>query len=256
MHHILIVEDDRDLARVTARFLESSGLAVQVVGSAEDAYDALGRSAFDCLVVDVNLPGDDGFALCRNLRGRSGVPVLFASARVEPDARVRALEEGGDVYLPKPFGLRELLAQVQALIRRSEGMTGGAAGAPGGLGAGAAAPAPLGPFQLDEAAGRILKRGEEVALSPREYQLAAFLMRHAGEAVSRDALLAEVWGAFAEVEAQTVAVHMSWLRAKLEDDPAHPTHFKTVRGQGYRFDADGVALEPGASGPGGAKGAS
>lgn len=234
MPSILIVEDDRDLARITARFLEKSGFAVSVAPSAEAAYAELTHAAFDCLVVDVNLPGDDGFALCRHLRSRSGVPVLFASARVEPDARVRALEEGGDVYLPKPFSLKELLAQVQALLRRSGGMMGHAGGTSG---AAAGQTIEHGRFCLDVAAGRLLKDGTEVALSPREYQLAAFLMRHAGEAVSRDALLAEVWGAFAEVEAQTVAVHMSWLRAKLEDDPAHPAHFKTVRGQGYRFDA-------------------
>lgn len=237
MQSILIVEDDRDLARVTARFLEASGFAAQVANSAEEAYDILTGSVFDCLVVDVNLPGDDGYALCRSLRERSGVPVLFASARIEPDARVRALQEGGDVYLPKPFSLQELLAQVQALIRRSSG----AVGAAGDAGPDAAAPVRLGPFELDSAGGRIMKQGVHVELSPREYQLATFLMRHAGQAVSRDALLAEVWGAFAEVEPQTVAVHMSWLRAKLEDDPAHPVHFKTVRGQGYRFDAEGEA---------------
>lgn len=238
MQNILIVEDDRDLAYVTARFLEANGFSVQVAESAEAAYDALTCAVFDCLVVDVNLPGDDGFALCRNLRARSGVPVLFASARIEPDARVRALEEGGDVYLPKPFSLKELLAQVQALIRRSEGAVQGVAGAAGRV---ASASRQLGPFLLDSAAQRILKDGMEVELSPREYQLAAFLMRHAGEAVERDVLLAEVWGAFSEVEPQTVAVHMRWLRAKLEDDPAAPVHFKTVRGRGYRFDAQGGA---------------
>lgn len=237
MQSILIVEDDRDLAGITARFLEASGFEARVAGSAEEAYEALTDMAFDCLVVDVNLPGDDGFALCRALRERSGVPVLFASARVEPDARVRALQEGGDVYLPKPFSLQELLAQVQALIRRSGGMAGGCP-VPGRP---SAAMVQAGPFLLDAAAERILKHGEEVTLSPREYRLAAYLMRHAGEAVSRDTLLAEVWGAFAEVEPQTVAVHMSWLRAKLEDDPAHPAFFKTVRGRGYRFDAEGGA---------------
>lgn len=234
MPRILIVEDDCDLARVTARFLEENGFAASVAASAEDAYDELARTAFDCLVLDVNLPGDDGLALCRHLRTRSGVPILFASARVEPDARVRALQEGGDVYLPKPFGLRELLAQVQALLRRTDGSMGLRSSQEERADPSART---LGPFLLDLGAGRILKGGVEVALSPREFQLASFLMRHAGEVVSRDALLAEVWGAFAEVEAQTVAVHMSWLRAKLEDDPAHPRHFKTVRGQGYRFDA-------------------
>ena len=194
-------------------------------------------------MVDVNLPGDDGFALCRALRQRSGVPVLFASARIEVEARVRALEEGGDVYLPKPFGLRELLAQIQALLRRSGGMAGGGSqgggGRTGGGAAGAGAPdgrLRLGPFELDRAAAVVRRNGEPVELSPKEYALAAFLMGHAGEAFSKEVLLAEVWGAFAEVEPQTVAVHMSWLRSKLEDDPSEPAFFKTVRGVGYRFD--------------------
>lgn len=232
MKSVLIVEDDRDLANIMARAFEEGGFRVRTVGSAEEAYELLADEAFHCLVVDVNLPGDDGFALCRALRQRSGVPVLFASARIEPDARVRALQEGGDAYLSKPFSLKEVIAQVQALIRRNDGMLG-ALGRDDGNMQGALA---FGSFVLDSAAGRILKDGDEVPLAPKEYELAALLMGHAGEALSRDVLLAEVWGAFSAVEPQTVAVHMSWIRAKLEDDPAAPAYFKTVRGQGYRFD--------------------
>lgn len=224
MGGVLIVEDDRDLAPIMARALEAEGFTARVASSAEEAYDALSQAAFDCLVLDINLPGDDGIALCRNLRASSGVPVLFASARLGEDVRVRALDEGGDAYLQKPFSLREMTAQVGALIRRNAGAR------PGGADA-----RPFGPFTLDAAVGRILKRGVEARLSPKEYELAAYLMRHEGSVWSRDALLAEVWGAFAAVEPQTVAVHMSWIRAKLEDDPARPQHFKTVRGQGYRF---------------------
>lgn len=114
MQGILIVEDDRDLARVIARFLEASGFAARVAGSAEEAYDVLTGSVFDCLVADVNLLGDDGFALCRSLRERSGVPVLFASARIEPDARVRALQEGGSVIAEHADAA---LAEVQDALR-------------------------------------------------------------------------------------------------------------------------------------------
>lgn len=224
MRRVLIVEDDWDLASIMARALEAEDFIVRTASSAEEAYDALSQAAFDCMVVDINLPGDDGIALCRNLRALSGVPVLFASARLDEDVRVRALDEGGDAYLQKPFSLREMTAQVGALIRRNAGVQPGTADARS-----------FGPFTLDAAAGRILKRGEEAKLSPKEYELAAHLMQHEGSTCSRDALLTEVWGAFAAVEPQTVAVHMSWIRAKLEDDPADPQHFKTVRGQGYRF---------------------
>lgn len=221
---VLIVEDDGDLARIMVRALEAEGLPAQAASSAEEAYGLLTDAAFDCLVVDINLPGDDGIELCRNLRRASDAPVLFASARLGAEVRVAALDGGGDAYLPKPFSLREMTAQVRALMRRSAGATSGAA-----------EPVAYGPFMLDEAAGRILKEGAAVKLSPKEFELAAHLMRHAGCTFTKEALLAEVWGAFSAVEPQTVAVHMSWIRAKLEDDPATPAFFKTVRGRGYLF---------------------
>lgn len=226
MSRVLIIEDDSELAELMRRAFESDGISAKVVGSAEEAYAVLTDSVFDCLMVDVNLPGDDGYALCRNLRERSGVPVVFASARIEPGARIRALEEGGDAYLSKPFSLREMLAQVKALMMRPERRPASDVGV-----------ITIGPFDLDCQANAIKKDGQPVALSPREFQLASVLMQNAGKSLTRDALLAKVWGVFAEVEPQTVSVHMSWLRAKLEDDPSNPVYFKTVRGEGYRFDA-------------------
>ena len=230
MPSILIVDDDADLSAIVARYLESEGFAVERAASAEEAYDVLAARAFDLVLLDINLPGDDGFAACAALRRASDVPIVFASARTSETDRIVGLDTGGDDYLPKPYSLRELLAHVNALLRRSCGRAGGGA-------AGAALSA--GPFVLDEGAGAVQKDGESVALSPKEVALVRFLMAHEGEAVSKERLLAEVWGAFSEVEPQTVSVHMSWLRAKLEDDPAHPAYFKTVRGRGYRFDAEG-----------------
>lgn len=227
MPSILIVDDDADLSVIVARYLESEGFAVCRASSAEEAYDVLGARAFDLVLLDINLPGDDGFAACEALRRASDVPIVFASARTSETDRIVGLETGGDDYLPKPYSLRELLAHVRALLRRSQGCAGGALAA--------------GPFVLDEAAGAVLKNGAAVALSPKELALARFLMAHEGEVVSKERLLSEVWGAFSEVEPQTVSVHMSWLRAKLEDDPAHPAHFKTVRGRGYRFDVGGAS---------------
>ncbi len=226
MRSVLIVEDDGELSELMRRTFESEGIAARIASSAENAYGILTTSVFNCLIVDVNLPGDDGYALCRNLRERSGVPVVFASARIEPDARIRALEEGGDAYLSKPFSLRELLAQAKALMMRPERQSEGEA-----------ATLSIGPFELDPDARIIKKRGREVSLSPKEFHLAETLMRNPGKTLSRDALLAKAWGTFAELEPQTVSVHMSWLRSKLEDDPASPVYFKTARGVGYRFDA-------------------
>lgn len=226
MPSILVVDDDADLSAIVARYLESEGFSVERAASAEEAYDALGARAFDLVLLDINLPDDDGFSACAALRRASDVPIVFASARTSETDRIVGLDTGGDDYLPKPYSLRELLAHVNALIRRSQGRVGGAG-----------RPLAVGPFVLDEAAGTLAKDGEAAALSPKEFALARFLIVHEGEVVSKERLLAEVWGAFSEVEPQTVSVHMSWLRAKVEDDPAHPVHFKTVRGQGYRFDA-------------------
>lgn len=192
--NILIVEDDRDLLAITKRFLESEGFAVDVAASAEEAYELLSNSAYALIVLDVNLPGDDGIELCRNLRKASSTPVLFASARVGDDARVLALEGGGDAYLTKPFSLCELLAQVKAMLSRTH------ANIP---------TAPNASIALDASAHRVFKNGTPVDLSPKEYELAAALMRNPGQALSKQQFLADVWGAFSDVEPQTVAVHMS-----------------------------------------------
>ncbi len=230
MPSVLIVDDDADLSAIVARYLESEGFAVVRAASAEEAYDVLGARPFDLVLLDINLPSDDGFAACEALRRASDVPIVFASARTSETDRIVGLDTGGDDYLPKPYSLRELLAHVNALLRRSRGRSGGAG-----------RPLVAVPFALDEAAGTLAKDGVVAALSPKEFALARFLIAHEGETVSKERLLAEVWGAFSEVEPQTVSVHMSWLRAKVEDDPAHPAHFKTVRGRGYCFDAAGGA---------------
>ena len=228
MPSILIVDDDADLSAIVARYLESEGFAAERCASAEEAYDTLRARAFDLVLLDINLPGDDGFAACAALRRASDVPIVFASARTSETDRIVGLDTGGDDYLPKPYSLRELLAHVKALLRRSRRHAGGAGRT-----------LVAGPFALDEVAETLMKNGVEIPLSPKEFALARYLMAHTGEAVTKERLLAEVWGAFSEVEPQTVSVHMSWLRAKLEDDPARPAHFKTVRGRGYRFEAGG-----------------
>ncbi len=227
MASVLIVDDDADLSAIVARFLESEEFAVERAVCAEDAYALLTSRTFDLVLLDINLPGGDGFEVCKTLRRASQVPVIFASARTSETDRIEGLDIGGDDYLPKPYSLRELLSHVKALLRRAGGVYGTAS----------SEPLERGPFLLDEAAGTVSKNGKPVVLSPKELALTCYLLKHPGEVVSKERLLAEVWGAFSEVEPQTVSVHMSWLRAKLEDDPSHPRYFITVRGKGYRFDA-------------------
>lgn len=216
----MVVEDDRDLLRIMTRFLESEGYSVKGAASAEEAYDLLASQAFTLIVLDINLPGDDGIEICQQLRRSSTTPVVFASARVEDDARALALEGGGDAFLSKPFSLRELLAQVRALESRVISKT--------------VAPAAKG-LSIDRASRQVYKDGSRVELSPKEFELASALMNNPGKALSKTQLIADVWGAFSDVEPQTLTVHMRWLREKLEEDPANPTLFETVRGFGYRF---------------------
>lgn len=232
MSTILIVDDDRDLSAIVARFLESEGYVVECAKSAEEAYAALAVQAFVLVLLDINLPGDDGFEACRALRRVSDVPIIFASARTSETDRIEGLDTGGDDYLPKPYSLRELRAHVSALLRRSGGSANDTSGR-----------FTVGPFTVDEKTGVLLKNGEATELSPKEFALACYLMRNAGKIVSKERLLVNVWGAFSEVEPQTVSVHMSWLRAKLEDDPAHPVFFVTLRGKGYRFDSNQISSQ-------------
>lgn len=217
---ILVVEDDGDLLQIVTLYLDSEGYRVKGAASAEDAYDLLAKHSFALIVLDINLPGDDGIEVCRQLRGSSSIPVIFASARVGDDARALALESGGDAFLSKPFSLRELLAQVRAVESRLHDT--------GELVAGYG-------IVLDSDAHKIYKEGTPVELSPKEYELASVLIKNAGKAIPKRQLIADVWGAFSDVEPQTLAVHMRWLREKLEDDPANPVLFETVRGFGYRF---------------------
>lgn len=227
MTTILIVDDDVDLSAIVARFLENEGFAAACVESADDAYDYLSHHAVDLVLLDINLPTADGFAVCEELRRASAVPIVFASARTSETDRITGLDIGGDDYLPKPYSLRELLSHVNALLRRSARFS-------------TVAPRRLtvGPFDIDEAAGALFKDGCPVSLSPKEFALACRLMETPGVAVSKDQLVREVWGMFSDVEPQTVSVHMNWVRAKLEDDPQSPAYFKTVRGKGYLFDPE------------------
>lgn len=224
MAHILIVDDDTDLSAITARFLESEGYTTTQVGCAEDAYEHLTRHTADLVLLDINLPTEDGFAICAEIRRASTVPIIFASARTSETDRIAGLDFGGDDYLPKPFSLRELLSHVKALLRRASVFSSPSQAWT------------VGPFSIDESAGTLAKNDVPVALSPKEFALACRLMKAPGTALPKEQLLREVWGPFSDVEPQTVSVHMSWLRAKLEDDPQHPRFFATVRGKGYRFD--------------------
>jgi len=222
---LLLAEDEPSLVITLTDRLHAEGYAVEAVRDGESALLRALGGGFDLLVLDVMLPGRDGFEVCRELRRQgSPLPVLMLTARTQVVDRVVGLKLGADDYLTKPFEAVELLARIEALLRRA----GGAVGEGNGITA-------FGDVQADFRRSQVRLGGVEVALAPRELELLQYFVAHPGEVLSRDRLLDEVWGYDAAVQSRTVDVHVATLRQKLEADAAHPRFFRTVHGRGYRF---------------------
>lgn len=222
---VLLVEDEPGLRRTLKDLLASSGYTVETSGDGADAQERAEHEAFDLIVLDVMLPSRSGFEVAKGLR-RSGIqtPILMLTARTELNNKVQGFKSGADDYLTKPFEGPELLVRMEALLRRAQ--------------AGARKKVSSWNFQditVDFTKARMVKNGEEITLSERECRLLQHLIESRGEVVTRDELLEEVWGYEAAPMTRTVDVHISWLRQKLEDDPANPRFIVTVHGQGYRF---------------------
>jgi DNA-binding response OmpR family regulator len=221
---IMIVEDDVSLARGLTHNLEFEGYRVLSAHSAESGLGVLQEHTVDLIVLDVMLPKMSGLDLCRTLRSRDDrTPVIMLTARGEEIDRVLGLELGADDYVTKPFSVRELLARIKAVLRR----TGEDQPGPDGCTFGAA--------EIDFERFEARARGQEVHLSPKEFGLLQFLIRNAGRPVSRRELLDQVWGYDEMPTTRTVDNHVADIRAKLEDDPSHPRHILTVHGVGYKF---------------------
>ena len=221
---ILIIDDDEDLSMIISDMLEDYGYGVTCVGDSEQAFEILSDHVFHLILLDINLPGQTGFALCKELRKVSTVPVIFASARTSETDRITGFDIGGDDYLPKPYSMKELLSRVNALIRRTYGFTE------------EEKIVTFGDVEVNITARTVRKKNEEVSLSLREFDLLAYLCEHKNQALAKDKLLQEVWGAFSMVEASTLTVHIRWLREKLEDNQAKPQFIKSVWGHGYLLD--------------------
>ncbi|MFC4500782.1 MULTISPECIES: response regulator transcription factor [Streptomyces] len=219
---VLVVDDDPTVAEVVAGYLDRAGY---VVDRADDGPTALTRAAAhwpDLVVLDLMLPGMDGLEVCRRMRGHGPVPVIMLTARGDEDDRILGLEVGADDYVTKPFSPRELVLRVESVLRRTRPATGTRVLSAGGL-------------TVDPVARRATRDGTELALTLREFDLLAFLLRHPGRAFGREDLMREVWGwDFGDLS--TVTVHVRRLRGKVEDDPAHPRLIQTVWGVGYRFE--------------------
>jgi DNA-binding response OmpR family regulator len=224
---ILVVEDNRDLAYGLRNNLEIEGYAVEVAEDGSAGLAAARRAAPDLVILDLMLPELDGFRVLKALRGDSPEPpVLVLTARGEEADKVRALRMGADDYITKPFGLLELLARVEAVLRRARRQ------APG------REVERFGEVEV-ELASRVVRRGgAAVELAPKEFELLVALLHARGAVVSRLALMEQVWGYSAAIVTRTVDTHIAELRRKLERDPAAPRHILTVRKAGYRLKSD------------------
>ena len=221
---ILIVEDDERIRLSLQLVLEDEGNAVDLADSGEAALDALARRQPDVVLVDLMLPGMDGFELCRRLRVLSDVPILILTARSDSHDVVAGLEAGADDYVVKPAVPKELSARVRALLRRATRSEPGRAGSV------------FGDIEVLSDAGAVRVGGVEVALTKTEFRLLCELAQSPGRLLSREVLLDRVWGYGYFGDGRLVDVHILRLRTKVEKDPAHPRHIVTVRGLGYKLE--------------------
>ncbi len=224
MKRILVVEDEPGIALGLEDDLKMEGYQVEVIGDGVVASHRAKEGGFDLILLDVMLPGKDGFEVCRDLR-RSGLrtPILMLTAKTQEAEKVLGFELGADDYVTKPFGTRELRARIKALLRRAGEDSG-------------AERYRFGDVEVDFSRGE-LRRGEKpVELTPIEFKLLALFIRARGRVLSRDQLLAGAWGADTFASERIVDNHIANLRRKIESDPARPLYLKNLRGLGYRFD--------------------
>ena len=220
---ILVVDDERTLRETLAESLETEGFVVVQAADGREAVNAFRRSHPDLILLDLMLPELSGTEVCRIIRSESGVPILMLTAKSAELDKVVGLELGADDYVTKPFSFRELLARIRALLRRSELQSQ----------TGETETVELGRVKIDLAGRRLLRGTEVLAVKPKAFELLAFLVRNSGHVFTRDQLLERVWGYDFAGETRTVDVHVHWLRALIEDDPAIPVYLETVRGVGY-----------------------
>ncbi len=222
---ILIIEDEAGLVVTLRDRLESEGYEVASVPDGESGWRAARDSGWDLMILDLMLPGRSGLEICRDLRaGGIASPILMLTAKGELTDRVLGLKLGADDYLVKPFEMPELVARVEALLRRVHV----SAETPRDLFA-------FGNYSLDMKGAALFKGKAAIPLTAQEYRLLVHLVRHKGEVLTRDALLDAVWGYDAVPSTRTVDVHVAWLRRKIEDNPRHPRRIVTVRRFGYKF---------------------
>ena len=224
--HILVVDDEPQIVRGLKVILRGAGYGVETAATKHEALDAVAVRPPDAMVLDLVLPDGSGVDVCSEIRSWSALPIVVLSAVGDEREKVRALDAGADDYITKPFGTDELLARLRAVLRRSDDEDTEPAIATGDL-------------VIDMAARRVTRAGQDVHLTPIEFDLLKTLARHRGKLVTHRQLLKSVWGPAYETETHYLRVHFAHLRAKIEPDASHPRHILTEPGVGYRLRDDG-----------------
>ena len=236
MKKILLVEDDKGIAELERDYLEASGFAVEIVRDGTTGLEKALADNYDLLLLDIMLPGVDGFQICREVRKTKDMPILLVSAKREDIDKIRGLGLGADDYIIKPFSPGELVARVKAHIARYERLTQGTA-------TNACKVLRAGELEIQLETHRVYAAGQEVTLTHREFELLVFLAKNPGIVFSKDKLFERVWGLDAAGDTATVMVHINRIREKIEPEPAKPIYIETVWGAGYRFQGGAVSQE-------------
>ena len=223
---ILIVDDDLDLSMLIQDMLEDNGYASLYAASIDEAYEVLTNNKCDLILLDINLPDGTGFSLCKELRHISQVPIIFASARTSEDDKVDGLDMGGDDYIAKPYSLKELMSRIRSILRRTYGVDDNKSemltlNTDGNE------------IEINRHARTVSRNKGNVDMKPKEFDLLVYMAENRGRVLTKEQIMSAVWGLYSDVEPSTVAVHVRWLREKLETDPSHPQLIRTVWGTGY-----------------------
>ncbi len=223
---ILIVEDNKELLQLLTDFLRAEGYTVSGADSGEKALSLYERYGARLVLLDVNLPGMDGFAVCEKIRAGGNTPIIMLTARVRKEDKLNGLILGADDYIEKPYDIDILLAKIKGIFKRRFAEDKLADG----------------DMILDLAAGKVTKGGKALDMTAKEFELLKMLIENKGQTLTKDRLFNAVWGMDSDSEQQTLTVHIKWLREKIEDDPKAPTHILTVWGKGYRWEGGNEKL--------------
>ena len=228
MTDILVIEDNEELGKLISDFLKREGYSVMWEQSAEKGLDLLGKAAFKMLLLDVMLPGMDGYEALQEIRKNQKLPVMMMSARTDEQSKVLGFEVGADDYIDKPFSFQVLGLKIRALMKRSYDL---------------AEDRQLLTYEnisIDVASKKVYRDGEEIQITGKEYELLEYMMRHPEQVLKKEKLFDEIWGVDCFSDVGSLNVHIRWLREKLEEDPRNPRLIRTVWRVGYQFGGSGV----------------